>query len=184
MIVVGARTAALLAAGVMASACGPGSSTTPPLEGGGDLVVDSPEIVAGAIASAQTCDGGDVAPEVRWAPLPTEARSALVEMVDPDAPGGTFTHWLAFSDASAGSGTTAAGTWIEGANDFGTTGYRGPCPPKGQTHHYRLSVILLSSALSSGGHALAAGFHRSDAEAAVAARTALRQGELVATYGR
>lgn len=172
----------IVAAGLMASACGPGANGPPPPQSGGDLVVDSPQIVAGAIPRAQTCDGGDHAPEVRWAPLPTDARSVLVEMIDPDAPGGGFTHWLAFQDADTGS--TAGGSWVEGANDFGTTGYRGPCPPKGQTHHYHISVIALASPLGSGDTALRAGFHLADAQAAVAARTALRQGELIATYGR
>jgi len=178
---VAARTLGIAAVAVLVNACGPGSSPAPDA-GGGDLIVDSPQIVDGSIAAAQTCDGGDHAPEVRWSPLPTGGRSVLVEMLDPDAPGGTFTHWLAYSDAD--SGTTVGGTWVEGANDFAGTGYRGPCPPKGQTHHYHLTVIVLASPLGSGDHAVAAGFHRGDADAAVAARTALRSGELVATYGR
>lgn len=178
---VGARALVILAAALLASGCGPGSAPVPDA-GGGELIVDSPQIVDGAIAAAQTCDGGDHAPEVRWSPLPTGGRSVLVEMLDPDAPGGGFTHWLEYQDAD--SGTTAGGAWVEGANDFGTTGYRGPCPPKGQTHHYHVTVTVLDAPLGSGAHALAHGFHRSDAGAAVSARIALRSGELVATYGR
>src|SRR5690348_18266300 len=103
---VAARALVILAVALLASGCGPGSTPSPDA-GGGDLIVDSPQIVNGSIAAAQTCDGGDQAPEVHWSPLPTGGRGVLMEMLDPDAPGGTFTHWLAYSDAD--TGTTVGG---------------------------------------------------------------------------
>ena len=171
---------AVAVAVLLLAGCGPGGGGAPAPESG-TLIVDSPQITAGRFTVELTCDGLQTPPQVRWAPLDTRTQSVVVEMLDPDAPGGTFTHWLLYQDGKVD--TTATRGWVGGTNDFGTTGYRGPCPPAGQTHGYHIVVIELESPLSSGAHPLAHGFKRADVEAAVAARTVLRQGELVATYG-
>lgn len=129
-----------------------------------------------------TCDGGDHQPPVSWGPLDVRTRAVVVEMLDPDAPGGTFTHWLQFRDGQPASAQD--GEWVLGANDFGGVGYRGPCPPPGQTHHYVLTVIALAAPLGSGDNALHAGFRRADLERALQSRTAVGYGQIVATYRR
>jgi len=69
-------------------------------------------------------------------------------MLDPDAPGGTFTHWLVYGLRSGLSSLTAvpAGA-ADGVNDFGRRGYGGPCPPRGAAHHYHFVVLALDTRL-------------------------------------
>jgi phosphatidylethanolamine-binding protein (PEBP) family uncharacterized protein len=82
---------------------------------------------AQAIPSRHSCEGEDVSPPLRWSNLPEGTKSLALVVDDPDAPGGVFTHWLAWGlDPAAdglGEGEPAP---REGQNDFGTTGYRGP----------------------------------------------------------
>ena len=100
-------------------------------------------------------------------------------MLDPDAPGGTFTHWLVYGLPPGASSLAAvpAGP-AEGVNDFGRRGYGGPCPPRGAAHHYHLVVLALDTPLG-----LAAGAARSELEACTSGHV-LARGELVATYQR
>lgn len=102
----------------------------------------------------------------------------LVE--DPDAPGGVFMHWLAWGlDRGAeglGEGGSAPG---EGRNDFGTTGYRGPCPPPGHgRHRYLFRLYALDTNIE-----LAAGAAKVDLERAIEGHV-LTTAELVGTYER
>jgi Phosphatidylethanolamine-binding protein len=82
---------------------------------------------AQAIPSRHSCEGEDVSPPLRWSNVPEGTRSLALVADDPDAPGGVFTHWLAWGlDPAAeelGEGDSAPN---EGRNDFGTSGYRGP----------------------------------------------------------
>jgi phosphatidylethanolamine-binding protein (PEBP) family uncharacterized protein len=84
---------------------------------------------AQAIPSRHSCEGDDVSPPLRWSNVPEGTRSLALVVDDPDAPGGVFTHWIAWGlDPAAeglGEGEPAP---LEGRNDFGTSGYRGPCP--------------------------------------------------------
>jgi len=79
-------------------------------------------------------------------------------MLDPDAPGGPFTHWLVYGLPPGTSSLAAvpAGA-AEGVNDFGRRGYAGPCPPRGPAHHYHFVVLALDTRLG-----LAAGATRAD----------------------
>ena len=87
-----------------------------------------------------TCDGDDVSPEVRWSDPPEGTKSFLLIVDDPDAPGGTFTHWIAF-DVRAPSthvpegGSAQKDIMTQGRNDFGHAKWNGPCPPKGKGEH-------------------------------------------------
>ena len=102
-----------------------------------------------------------------------------VEMLDPDAPGGTFTHWLVYGIPPGISSMAAAPTGAaQGVNGFGRRGYGGPCPPRGAAHHYHLVVLALDTRLG-----LAAGARRSDLESRMRGHV-LGRGELVATYQR
>lgn len=108
----------------------------------------------GAIPEKHTGEGADVSPALAWRGAPDGAQSFAVFCHDPDAPlvrAGTygFVHWLLY-DLPAGTDSleegTSAGT--AGANDFGSTGYRGPMPPEGHgVHHYYFYVMALDSQL-------------------------------------
>jgi phosphatidylethanolamine-binding protein (PEBP) family uncharacterized protein len=84
------------------------------------------------IPPRHSCEGEDLSPPLSWSGPPDGTRSLALVVDDPDAPAGTFTHWLGWAldpaDGGLGEGEGAA---VEGRNDFGTSGYRGPCPPPG-----------------------------------------------------
>jgi phosphatidylethanolamine-binding protein (PEBP) family uncharacterized protein len=84
---------------------------------------------AQAIPSRHSCEGDDVSPPLQWSDVPEGRRSLALVVDDPDVPGGVFTHWVAWAlDPAAeglGEGEPAP---RERHNDFGTRGYRGPCP--------------------------------------------------------
>jgi Raf kinase inhibitor-like YbhB/YbcL family protein len=106
----------------------------------------------GAIPGRFTCSGADVSPPLSWAAVPDGAKSLALTVIDPDAPGRAFVHWVIFNLPPATSdlseGATPPGGGVQGRNDFGTYGYRGPCPPPGQTHHYQFKVYALDSVTS------------------------------------
>ena len=115
------------------------------------MTLSSSAFPAGAgIPKNHTCDGGDVSPPLSWSGAPAGTRSFALVVDDPDASG--FTHWLLVnipaSTTSLGeglkSGALPAGA-VEGSNDFGSIGYRGPCPPSG-THRYSHRLYALDVA--------------------------------------
>jgi len=115
------------------------------------MTLSSSAFPSGAgIPKRHTCDGGDVSPPLSWSGAPAGTRSFALVVDDPDASG--FTHWLLVNiPASAASlaeglrsGTLPTGA-AEGANDFGSIGYRGPCPPSG-THRYSHRLYALDVA--------------------------------------
>lgn len=146
------------------------------------IQVTSTAFVANAaIPQTYTCDGKDIIPPLAWT-APPEGSGALVLVVDdPDAPGGVFTHLLAWnikSDARAlaeGASPSFIGATV-GKNDFGKLGWSGPCPPRGQTHHYRFRLIAIDKPLS-----LAEGASRGEVDAALD-KHVLGEGTLVGTF--
>jgi Raf kinase inhibitor-like YbhB/YbcL family protein len=99
----------------------------------------------GAIPRRQSCEGENLSPELAWAGVPEAARSLALIVDDPDAPVGTFTHWLAWGIVP-GTGGLGEGEAAprEGRNGFGTVGYAGPCPPPGHGRHryyFRLHAL-------------------------------------------
>lgn len=100
----------------------------------------------GRIPSRFTCDGEDVSPHLAWSNPPTEVKSYALSVVDPDAPGGSFIHWLVYDIPSdcleIGRGSLPAGA-KEVENDFGRRRYGGPCPPSG-THRYIFTLHALN----------------------------------------
>jgi Raf kinase inhibitor-like YbhB/YbcL family protein len=92
-----------------------------------------------------TCEGEDVSPALSWTAPPPEARTLALIVDDPDAPIGTFTHWLAWNiDPSAGGLGEGESPPAEGTNDFRTRGWSGPCPPHGHGPHryfFRLHAV-------------------------------------------
>jgi Raf kinase inhibitor-like YbhB/YbcL family protein len=126
-----------------------------------------------------SCEGEDLSPPLMWSGVPEEARSLAIVCDDPDAPGGTFTHWLGWRlDPAMGGVAEGESAPSEGENDFGSTGYRGPCPPPGHgPHRYSFRLYALADEVD-----LPAGAGKEDVERAVAG--ALAAAELVGTYER
>ncbi len=106
--------------------------------------VESPDFKDGEnIPKRFTCEGEDISPLLRWSPPPQGTKSFILVIEDPDAPMGTFVHWLAY-DIPAGRHELPRGAagdkalraaMKQGLNDFGHIGYGGPCPPKGHGPH-------------------------------------------------
>jgi Raf kinase inhibitor-like YbhB/YbcL family protein len=143
------------------------------------LTVSSPDLLRGRFPREFTCDGANRLPRLEWSAPPSGTAELAIELLDPDAPAGTFTHWLAYGIPPAISSLAAspAGA-LEGVNDFGRRGYAGPCPPRGVAHHYYFVVFALDTRLG-----LAAGATRSALESRITGHV-LAKGELVATYQR
>jgi Raf kinase inhibitor-like YbhB/YbcL family protein len=106
------------------------------------------------IPRRHTCEGDDLSPPLSWKELPEDASSLAVVVDDPDAPAGTFTHWLGWGlDPAAGGLPEGESMPAEGRNDFGEVGYRGPCPPPGHGPHryfFRLHGLEHELELDSG----------------------------------
>ena len=132
------------------------------------------------IPERHTCEGDDLSPPLSWANLPAGTRSLALVVEDPDAPRGTFTHWLAWGlDPEPGGLPEGASAPIEGRNDFGTTGYRGPCPPPGHgPHRYFFRLHALAGDLDA-----PAGATKQEIERALRDRV-LGVAELVGIYER
>ncbi len=107
------------------------------------------------IPAVHTCDGDDVSPLLRWDGEPKETVSFALIMEDPDAPEGTFTHWIVYNLPKGCHELEKAipikrhldNKAIQGKNDFGKIGYRGPCPPRGREHRYFFRIFALRKKL-------------------------------------
>ena len=120
------------------------------------------------IPRLHTCEGADVSPSLEWTGAPEATRSFALLVEDPDAPRGTWTHWLLY-DIPRDVRTLAQGAprnGVAGINDFGRTGYGGPCPPPGRRHRYYFRLYALS--VESLG--LPEGVRRADFDRAIAGR--------------
>ena len=120
------------------------------------LVITSTAFSEGAmIPTRYTCDGPDVSPDLSWNGVPETAKSLALICDDPDAPMGTWVHWVLFNIPSGASGLPAeipSDAVLEngarhGTNDFGRLGYGGPCPPGG-THRYYFKLYALDAELN------------------------------------
>jgi hypothetical protein len=145
------------------------------------FVLTSPSFdEGGAIPIRHSCDGDDISPALDWEGAPRGTASLALIVDDPDARG--FTHWVMYDIPGGSSGSLREGLQAndfppQGRNDFGRTGYGGPCPPSG-THHYRFTLWALSSRLVLSGAPSA-----SDVRAAAASKS-LGQTTLTGTYTR
>ncbi len=103
----------------------------------------------GNIPSELTCDGSDISPALIISDVPPNAKSLVMIVDDPDAPVGTWDHWIVFnippSTIQIPKGTEPEGT--AGKNSWGRTGYGGPCPPSG-THRYFFKLYALDIVLN------------------------------------
>lgn len=136
------KLAAAAAVAVALAACGQDTSVT--IQAAMNVNLTSPDFPAtpDPVPRSITCDGGDHAPALKWSDPPPTTRSLVVELIDTQAAGGVFTHWLVY-DIPAGAQSLAPplpANAIQGRNGYGGLGYRGPCPPAGQTHIYLLLI--------------------------------------------
>lgn len=104
------------------------------------------------IPPVYTCEGDDHSPPLSWSGVPDQAETLALVVDDPDAPGGTFTHWVLYNlppmppnleEGASMSARLSAGLH-EGINGFGNQGYGGPCPPRGHGEHryfFRLYAV-------------------------------------------
>lgn len=188
------RIAGLALAGMAAGlllACG---TTTSTVESAGmekgtamSFSLRSPEWKAGENIPRQfTCDGENVSPPLQWAAAPVGTQSLSLVVEDPDAPGGTFIHWVLY-DLRPGTGklpenVPPSGELADGArqgrNSFGQVGYGGPCPPPGPAHRYFFRLYALN-----GKTGLNAGASRTDLDRAMRGHV-LAQAEWMGRYKR
>jgi Raf kinase inhibitor-like YbhB/YbcL family protein len=148
-------TAMLAVAGLLGGCgfvnAGKNDDEVPAIEAPTSLTVTSSAFDNGATIPREfTCKGANTSPPLAWSGVPKDARSVALVVDDPDAPSGTFIHWVVYnidptqSSIAAGQVPTGAEQALNGGGDLG---YTGPCPPSG-THHYRFSVYVLRSPLT------------------------------------
>jgi Raf kinase inhibitor-like YbhB/YbcL family protein len=132
------------------------------------------------IPRRHSCEGEDLSPPLAWSEAPQEARSLALIVDDPDAPSGTFVHWLAWGiDPGTGGLQEGESAPSEGTGGFGESGYRGPCPPPGHgPHRYFFRLFALDQRLD-----LAPGVSREELEGAMQGHV-LSSAELIGTYER
>jgi Raf kinase inhibitor-like YbhB/YbcL family protein len=142
--------------------------------------ISSPAFTKGqTIPVAHTCDGRNVSPALVWTAPPKGTRSFGLIMDDPDAPGGTFTHWTAWNIPAKARGLkTGARPPRQGVTDTDRVGYFGPCPPEGAPHRYFFKLYALRSTLR-----LPSGATRAQLEAAMRGKV-LKRVSLFGVYER
>lgn len=155
--------------------------------GARSLQISSAVFSAGeTIPKKFTCDGPDVSLQLKWNDPPANTQSFALIMDDPDAPGGTWVHWVLY-DLPANTRELAEGVAKQeqlssgarqGRNDFGKTGYGGPCPAPGKPHRYFFKLYALDGRLD-----LKIGATKADVERAIDGHI-LAQAELIGKYGR
>ena len=144
-----------------------------------DLSVKSPAFEHGKlIPKKYTCDGQDINPPLTIEGVPKEARTLVLAVDDPDAPSGTWDHWIVWNiPASISKIAENSVPGKEGVNSARQQGYMGPCPPGG-THRYFFKVYALDTELG-----LGPGSRKKDAEKAMQGHV-LAEGELMGLYRR
>ena len=151
------------------------------------MQITSPAFADGQPVPAEyTCDGEDISPPLKWEGVPQSAKSLALICDDPDAPMGTWVHWVLYglpltvTELAEGVPTTDAlsNGARQGINDFSRVGYGGPCPPAGGPHRYFFKLYALDTELSLK--------HRATKQDLVRAMKGhvLAQGQLVGTYRR
>jgi hypothetical protein len=149
------------------------------------IQISSPAFADGAaIPKKYTCEGEDVSPPLKWGPTPEGTKSFALISEDPDAPSGTWVHWVIYdipgevnelSENIAKSEVVLNGV-KQGLNDFEKIGYGGPCPPAGKTHRYFFKIYALDSYVN-----LKSGARKEQLIKAIQSHI-LAEGQLIGTY--
>lgn len=103
-----------------------------------------------------TCEGENLSPELQWENLPAGIKNLVLIMDDPDAPMGTFVHWVIYNIPPTLTGLAegvstepqVSGVGTQGLNSARRSGYTGPCPPPGKPHHYYFTLYALDTQTS------------------------------------
>jgi len=155
--------------------------------GAASFSLQSPAFVpGGTIPKRFTCDGADLSPPLRWTGSPAGTQSFALIVDDPDAPMGTWVHWVAYDlpgslrELPEGVPKTeqVAVGGLQGVNDFPAVGYDGPCPPPGKPHRYFFKLYALDAKLN-----LKPRASKREVEEAMKAHI-LAQAQLMGQYGR
>ncbi|MFI5455526.1 MAG: YbhB/YbcL family Raf kinase inhibitor-like protein [Isosphaerales bacterium] len=187
---------------MLLASTGCGRTESLPADDPGRLTIQlrSPAFAEGGmIPKTFTCDGSDRSPPLEWSGVPASARALALICDDPDAPGGTWSHWVVFNlpsqlkalregvpkeETIPEASTTVSESVVEelskarqGKNDFGKNGYGGPCPPSG-THRYFFRLYALDATLDLGSNAT-----RAEVIKAIEGRI-LAEGRLAGKYRR
>jgi len=139
-----------------------------------------------SVPKKYTCDGANASPPLAWKEPPAGTKSFAVVCEDPDAPAGTWVHWVLYGLPAAASGLPEGVTPTptlpdgsrQGTNDFKKTGYGGPCPPPGTPHQYYFRLYALDTAPT-----LAPGATKQQLLHAVEGHV-IAQAEVMGHYGR
>jgi Raf kinase inhibitor-like YbhB/YbcL family protein len=165
--------------------CTPALAESPRQTGGAMQLTSTAFTQGQAIPRKHTCDGSDISPPLAWSGAPANAKSFALIMDDPDAPGGTWVHWVIYNipaadhalpEAVPTSAKLADGA-VQGKNSWPKSGYGGPCPPSG-THRYFFKIFALDALLK-----LPDGATKPQLIAAMEDHV-LAQAELMGTYKR
>lgn len=177
---------------VLLTACGGPASTGQPtadpleIEGTASIALTSSAFAEGQpIPAKYTCTGEDVSPPLAWGEPPAGTQSFALIVDDPDAPSGTWVHWVFFNISPSirslpeafPSGEAFPDGSLGGANSWGSTGYGGPCPPSG-THRYFFKLYALDEML-----AINAGASKGELEKAMVGHI-LAYAELMGTFAK
>ena len=133
-----------------------------------------------------TCQGSDVSPALSWSGAPAGTKGFALIADDPDAPAGTWVHWVLYDlpatatqlPENAAKTEKLSGGGTQGTNDFRKIGYGGPCPPAGKLHRYFFKLYALGSVLN-----LKPGATKAEVEKAIKGQV-LAQAEVMGTYQR
>src|SRR5467141_485524 len=182
------RRSALLAGFLLCiSALFSGKLFSPAIGGAMALHITSPDFSEGeAIPKKFTCDAQDVSPKLEWNEPSANTESFALILDGPDAPAGTWVHWVLYdlpADAKELPERVPRQEQLargarQGRNDFGKTGYSGPCPPPGKPHRYFFKLYALDTKLN-----LKSGATKADLERAMKPHI-LAHAELMGRYGR
>jgi Raf kinase inhibitor-like YbhB/YbcL family protein len=139
----------------------------------------------GLIPAKYTCDGTDISPPLQWDAAPEGTKSIALICDDPDAPMGTWVHWVLYNlppdvvelPEDVPADEILSNGAIQGTSDFGRIGYGGPCPPSG-THRYFFKIYSLDTKLD-----LSSGARKRDLLKAMEGHI-IAQGQLIGKYKR
>jgi Raf kinase inhibitor-like YbhB/YbcL family protein len=140
----------------------------------------------GDIPEKFTCSGADLSPALTWSNVPLTTKTLALIVDDPDAPSGTFTHWVLYNQPPGAQGLQEGvpgtaqlpGGTLQGMNSAHSVGYHGPCPPPGKPHRYYFKLYALDSRLD-----LQSGANKSELEQAIQGHI-LAQAEYMGRFAR
>lgn len=150
------------------------------------MIIESVFEAQQAIPDKYTCEGENLSPPLKFFQIPSGAKSLVVIVDDPDAPHGTFDHWIIWNipphlkELSEGAPELEkfSSSVKQGLNGFKKLDYQGPCPPAGKPHHYHFKLYALDTLLD-----LREGASKQEVEQAMKGHI-LEHSELIGTYQR